>query len=655
MAEQATTRRVGLPWAYLLGVLAAGGLTLVVVLLVGGGAPEPPPPGLPDAGPVVGWALPVSRFLADAAGVLVAGTTLVAAALLPAGEKGALEPAAGRSVRTAAVAAGVSVVATAAELVFTYADFLGIPAGQAVGGPGISSFVVDTVQGRTLLVQILLSGVVVLAAASVRTARGAGWLSLAAFVAVTGPALAGHAASSSDHVLAQTSLVLHLLGVSAWVGGLAGVCLAARVPGAPLRTLATRFSWLALWCVVAVGISGLVNAWLRLGSFGEVAGSSYGLLALGKLFALVLLGTFGWLHRTRTLPRLEDGSRRPFVRLAAVEVAVMAATVGLAVGLSRTPTPYTGQRSTSAAESLLGYPLPPPPTAARLLFDAHVDATWLGILVVCAALYATGTRVLARRGDRWPVGRSVAWYGGLAVVLLMTSGGVGRYAPVLFSVHMVQHMALNMVAPILLVLAAPVTLALRALPARADGGGVRRLLVDVLHSRVVRVLTHPLVATAVFVTGLYLVYFSDVYDFLMEDHWGHFLMQAHFLLSGALFFWVLVGVDPGTRRLPFPFRMGLMLAVMAMHAFFSVALMSYGTVIGAAYYAALDRPWSTDLVADQRLGGGIGWAFGEVPTLLVLAAMFVQWIRADRREAEAYDRMLDRRERAGGDGPARPG
>jgi cytochrome c oxidase assembly factor CtaG len=447
-------------------------------------------------------------------------------------------------------------------------------------------------------------------------------------------------------VLAQTSLVLHLTGASAWVGGLAGVCLVARVPGVPLRTVATRFSWLALWCVVAVGVSGLVNAWLRLGSFGEVVGSSYGLLALGKLLALVLLGSFGWLHRRRTLPRLEDGSRRPFVRLAAVEVAVMAATIGLAVGLSRTPTPLTGQESTSAAESLLGYPMPAPPTPLRLLFDAHVDATWLGILVICAALYATGTRVLARRGDRWPVGRSVAWYCGLAVVLVVTSGGVGRYAPVMFSVHMVQHMALNMLAPILLVLAAPITLALRALPARDDGSGVRRLLVDALHSRVVRVLTHPVVASAVFITGLYLVYFTTVYDALMEDHWGHFLMQSHFLLSGALFFWVLVGVDPGTRRLAFPLRMGLMLAVMAMHAFFSVALMSYGKVIGAAYYAVLDRPWSTDLVADQRLGAGIGWAFGEIPTLLVMAAMFVQWIRADRREAEAYDRMLDRQEQA---------
>ncbi|HEX6445215.1 MAG TPA: cytochrome c oxidase assembly protein, partial [Streptosporangiales bacterium] len=363
-------------------------------------------------------------------------------------------------------------------------------------------------------------------------------------------------------------------------------------------------------------------------------------------FALVLLGSFGWLHRRRTLPRLDAGSRRPFVRLAAVEVAVMTATIGLAVGLSRTPTPLTGNGSTSAAESLLGYPLPPPPTPVRLVFDAHVDATWLGILVVCAALYATGTRVLARRGDTWQVGRSVAWYGGLAVVLFVTSGGVGRYAPVMFSVHMVQHMALNMVAPILLVLGAPVTLALRALPARDDGSGVRRLLVDLLHSRVVRVLTHPLVAAAIFVTGLYLVYFTTVYDALMEDHWGHFLMQAHFLLSGALFFWVLVGLDPGTRRLAFPLRMGLLLAVMAMHAFFSVALMSYGKVIGAAYYAVLDRPWRTDLVADQHLGGGIGWAFGEIPVLLVLAALFVQWIRADRREAAAYDRMLDRQERA---------
>lgn len=146
------------------------------------------------------------------------------------------------------------------------------------------------------------------------------------------------------------------------------------------------------------------------------------------------------------------------------------------------------------------------------------------------------------------------------MLLLVTCGGIGRYAAVAFSVHMVQHMVLNMVVPILLVLGAPVTLALRALPARPAGAGLRGTLLAVLHSRVVSVLTHPLVAAAIFVSSLYLLYSSRLFGALMSSHWGHLAMQVHFLLAGALFFWVLVGVDPGQRRLPYSLRALLLVA-----------------------------------------------------------------------------------------------
>src|SRR5690606_32070400 len=220
----------------------------------------------------------------------------------------------------------------------------------------------------------------------------------------------------------------------------------------------------------------------------------------------------------------------------------------------------------------------------------------------------------------------------------------GTYAMVMFSVHMIQHMTFNMLIPILLVLGGPVTLALRALPTHSDGTGLRRLLLDLLKTKLARLLTHPLVASGIFVVSLYAVYFTGLFDLLMRDHWGHLFMQTHFLLSGVLFFWVLIGIDPGSRRLPCPLRMVLLLAVMATHAFFSVALMSLGRVIGGEYFALIDRPWHTDLVADQQLGGGIGWAFGEIPVLMVLGALFVQWVRADRRRAAAYDRAMDRAE-----------
>ncbi|MQA81214.1 MAG: hypothetical protein GEV10_22470 [Streptosporangiales bacterium] len=632
------------PWPYALGGLAIGVLTLVGVLWVGGGSPQPAPAGLPDAGPLVGWLLPIVRFLTDAAVVVAAGTALTATMLLPAttGAARTLTAPGVRLVRTAGVAAGVGVVAAAAQIVLTYADFLGVPIGAAVTQPGISSFVTDTVQGRALLAQVVLMAVIALASGSASTTRAGGLITVAAYTGMAVPALAGHSAAVADHTLAQSSLLVHVVAAAAWIGGLVGVTLVAGHPDVPLRTAFGRFSALALWCAVAVGLSGLANAWVRIGGFDGID-TRYGLLALGKALAFALLVTAGWLHRSRTAPRL-DTTRRPFVRLAAAEVAVMCAAVGLAVGLSRTPTPVPDEPETmpTTAEAILGFPMPPAPTPWRLVSEAYLDGFWLTFVLLAGALYLTGLRVLARRGDRWPVGRTVAWFGGLAAVLVLTSGGVGKYAMVLFSLHMVQHMSFNMVVPILLVLGGPITLALRALPARSDGTGLRRLLLDFLKSRFARVVTHPLVAAAIFVTSLYVVYYTGLFDVLMRDHWGHLLMQAHFLLSGGLFFWVLVGIDPGSRRLPYPLRMVLLLVVMATHAFFSVALMSYGRIIGSEYYALLDRPWGADLLTDQRLGGGIGWAFGEIPVLLVLGALFVQWVAADRRRAAAYDRALDR-------------
>jgi putative copper resistance protein D len=287
--------------------------------------------------------------------------------------------------------------------------------------------------------------------------------------------------------------------------------------------------------------------------------------------------------------------------------------------------------------------MPGPPTAARLLSGWVPDGFALAFLVLAAALYAAGVLALRRRGDRWPVGRSVAWGLGLAVFAWATVGGLGLYSHVLFSAHMVAHMLLSMVAPIGLVLGAPVTLALRALPGPRVRGEAspRGMLTAALHSRAVRLLTNPLVAFALFVGSLYALYFTDLFPTLMANHLGHVAMEFHFLAVGSLFFWVLVGIDPAPRRLPPIARIVLLFAAMPFHAFFSIALMSTTELLAPGYYRRLDRPYWTDLLGDQHLGGGIGWAMGELPILLVLAAVFVQWSRSDAREASRFDRASD--------------
>ena len=201
-------------------------------------------------------------------------------------------------------------------------------------------------------------------------------------------------------------------------------------------------------------------------------------------------------------------------------------------------------------------------------------------------------------------------------------------------------MLLSMLVPVLLVLGGPVTLALRALPATPDGP--RAWLLSLLDAPLARALTHPLVSLALFVGSFYALYFSPLYALALPYHWAHQLMFAHFLLTGALFFWPIIGVDRAPRPVPHLGRLALLLAAMPFHAFFGVALMGAGTVIGEQFFRQLALPWVPDLLADQSLGGGIAWASGEVPLLLVVLALLVQWSRADQRDATRRDRHADR-------------
>lgn len=213
----------------------------------------------------------------------------------------------------------------------------------------------------------------------------------------------------------------------------------------------------------------------------------------------------------------------------------------------------------------------------------------------------------------------------------------------MFSLHMAEHMILSMLVPILLVLGAPVTMALRALPPAGRTGppGPREWLLAAVHSPPARWLTHPLVSLPLFVGSYYALYFSGLFAAALPQHWAHVLMNAHFLLTGLLFFWPLIGIDPAPRRLPPAARLGVLFTSVPFHAFFGVALMSSAAVVGADFYRALALPWVPDPLRDQQLGGGLAWASGEVPLLLVVIALLVQWSRHDERSARRDDRRAD--------------
>lgn len=283
----------------------------------------------------------------------------------------------------------------------------------------------------------------------------------------------------------------------------------------------------------------------------------------------------------------------------------------------------------------------PPFTLERGL-EFTGDPFFLTGTLLALALYGWGVLRLRRRGDAWPVGRIVGFTLGVLSVALVMCTGLNEYGMVLFSVHMVQHMVISMLSPILLLLGAPVTLALRALPTAGRGRtGPRELLVSLLHSRYATVVTHPAFTIPLFIASLYGLYFTPLFDSLMGSKAGHTAMMVHFLLVGLIFFWPIMGVDPGPHRPGYVMRMLELFAGMPFHAFFGIALMM-GSEPMVETYANPPSSLGVTGLDDQMWAGGIAWAFSEIPSVLVLIALVYQWYFSEQRQARQRDRAADR-------------
>jgi putative copper resistance protein D len=628
-------------------VAVAGAVLLAVAVAVGllgaTGQLAATVPGLFDPGALVRYGLPALRVGHDWAAALSVGSLVLTAWCVAPDSAGETDQVAGvraHLLQLTRTAVAAWLLAGIAVLVLTAGEVSGLAPGAPGFGAVLASFVTDVDLGRALaasLVLVALVACLVLTATRITAVAAAAVVSLAALLPL---ALGGHAAAADDHMNAVDSLALHLVGVSVWVGGLAALVLAARPLGRQLPTVVGRYSVLAGWCFALVAASGVVNAALRLGSWSTL-GTGYGLLVVGKTVALLGLGIAGYVHRRSTLPRLADGSRA-FARLAVVEVALMGATMGLAVALSRSAPPVSSQ-DVDRVSVLLGQPAPPPLTLGRYLTVVYPEVVWVAVVLLAAGLYLGGVLRLRRRGDRWPAYRLVSWLAGCALLAFLTSGGPAVYGRIHFSTHMIQHMSLMVLVPLLGVFGAPVTLALRALAARRDGSfGPREMLLRLVHAPVLRFLGHPLTATVIFTGSLPVFYYSRLFELAMFTHTGHVLMTAHFLLSGYLFVWALVGVDPGPQRPPHAFRLVLLFMTLAFHAFFGISLMSTGSVLAPDWWFALGQTDDAALLADQQTGGAIAWATGDVPALLLAVALIASWVRSDATETRRLDRQADR-------------
>ena len=531
-------------------------------------------------------------------------------------------------------------VIAAVMVAVTAADGSGAGIGRLLATGAVWDVITTLEQPRAWIVVVLCA-----ALAAVPSLRWLGQclLLIPALIGVVAVPVVGNAGQGPNHDYGTSCVIVFWVAVAVWLGVKASCVNSIGRPGevAAVRSdavLRQRLAQLQVVCgAVALGYGAVLLGLLLPPRFVFTTG--YGQLAV----TATILVAASWAVDVWTLLRL----RRDPVRLGAVagvltSVTLIGAVAVISAMATRTAPGLLAHKFT-ASDVLLGYQLPDPPNAIRLLTVWRFDPL-IGVAAILAAIvYVAGVLRLRRRGDRWPPAQTLCWLGGCAGLLIVSSSGLRAYGSAMFSVHMVEHMSLNMFLPVLLVLGTPVTLALRALPSAGQGSppGPREWLLRLIHSRLTRLLAHPVVAFLLFVVSLYLVYFTPVFDTLARYHWGHELMSVHFLMTGYLFFWVIIGDDPGPRRLPFLARLGLLFAVMPFHAFFGIATMTMTSLIGGTFYRYLDLPWLPDLNHDQWVGGAIAWASSEVPVIIVVVVLVAQWARSDRREANRTDRRAD--------------
>ncbi|WP_270365842.1 cytochrome c oxidase assembly protein [Microbacterium algeriense] len=620
-------------------LLAAALVAVILALLVGGGAE---PPLLQDPGPFVLWGTPIAKLVMNIAAAVMLGSLVLALFGLRAGER--------------AFDAALNIASVGAAVFTISAGLAGFLAFMAAFNPQLSierefgtqlgRFLLELPLGQSWLITTIFGAVITVLAFAWRSWTPTLLTALLAAASFLPLATQGHAGDLDGHNMAVNSILLHTVGAAVWLGGLLLLVLLRGRQDVDTASLVRRYSSLAIAAFAVVAVSGVTRSIVALGGWDALWGTPYGWIVLAKVALLGGMGLLGAWYRARLIPRL-DGPRAAgwFWLLVLCEVALMGLASGAAAALARTPPP-TGETAAFAqtpAQVLTGSPLPPELTLERWFTQWDIDVLWLVAAGFGLFLYLAGVWRLHRRGDRWPIHRTVFWVLGMLMLVWVTGGPINAYQEYLFSIHMLGHMMLSMAIPLLLVSGAPITLALRAVHKRDDGTrGGREWIMWAVHSPFARVVTHPFVAAAIFILSLWAFYFTDLVRWSMFEHLGHEWMVIHFLISGYLFVMSLIGADPVPYRLPYPGRLITLIAVMAMHAFFGIAIMMQEGLMVADWFGAMGRDWGADPMQDQYVGGGIAWSIGEIPTLILAITVAIQWSRNDTKLQKRRDRHADR-------------
>ena len=466
-------------------------------------------------------------------------------------------------------------------------------------------------------------------------AWGCGLLAVA-FVAVTGNVSVGH-----DHDWATDAAIAAALAIVPLASLALGALLAhyADPAGSPAAAV-RRYHRLALPLIVVAALAHTVIAWQ------ELAGRSplevfYGVPTLGFFAGFGLLGA-NWLWR-QAAGRIgtSEGATRGVTSVAR-DVAILVAYLAFAVAANHIPPPRFLIPQTIQV-NYLGYEVDIPATFERLVSLGRPNLLWVLLCVGSIAFYAWGVVLVRRRGGRWPFVRLAAWLGGWLLTLYLAVSGLWMYSTAVYSWHMLVHMTVNMLVPILCVLGAPFSLIDAASRPRDEGElpGPREILGALGDYRPLQRLLSPPVLWLNYVSSLFVVYFTPLFPWLMKYHWAHQLMLLYFMVTGYAFFSLIVGQDRQSWKLPHLVRFALMMSIMPFHAIFAVGIMMAHTLIGADFYQTIAVSWVGDLMNDQNIAGQITWFTGEIPIFVAVIALAAQWFPQDKVDAARLDALAD--------------
>lgn len=614
----------------------------IAVLLLGmnfaGSWWQPSAVGIPDAGLVIYTLSSVAEYLTAFAGISVLAYLIQIILFLPVERNNPLSPVAIKLKRQASLISFTWSVLALIAAQSLLIKILGVSADEFFSVDVFVTYAWELSVVRALLLTAtaaLVVGITLIVTKSIRTI---GSLALLTLVAATFSALTAHAAGISGHALATTSGFFHVVGISIWLAGLIALYRHLSASKVLFRKVSVeRFGKIASVAFIVVLVSGVANSLTRMDAISQLWTSDYGKLILTKAILTIAAVVIAQVIRTRLLSESTIA-----LKIFSLEITLLIFVLAIASVAANTAFPKSTKSATTLIEQLTGYPEPDQLEWLSAFTSFTPDALTLTVGLVAISLYLMGVSKLKQRGDSWSGFRTLTWSAGVFIGVFVTNTEISRYALVSMSAHMTQHMALGMFVPILLVLGAPITLALRAIkPAPFDLMGPREWITESLQSKYSKLITHPLIALTIYSGSLYVVYFSSLMTTLMSSHLGHVLMHIHFVLSGYLFFWLIIGTDFQPRNIGHPLKLLLALMSMVIHAVFGLILMQSTSLVGGGWFGKVAPIWLTDPIADQQLAGSIAWSFGELPMLLVFLALGVQWAKADRQQAARLDRQAD--------------